>query len=166
MKWIKYTILFFTAIALTLLDTSFFPGLLIKNASIISSFQLMIIFAFLADTKMYLFFTGIVIIFFSIFSSLPVWVIFVLFFVLPGVIIYLRKGHLPLPSVFIALILFTIINFIFEIVLLLYFQEWSKSGFVSLYYFVIINTFFGVVLYYFFHLFLNLTTRGGKIKNI
>lgn len=166
MKWIKYTILFFSAALLTLLDTSFFPNIIVKNTSIVSVFQLIVIFAFLADAKKYLFFTGIAIIFFSIFSSLPVWLIFVLFFVLPGIIIYLRKGHLPLPSMPIALILFMIINFMFELVLLLYVKEWNKNGFTSLYYFVIINTLFGVILYYFFHSYLNVVTRGGKIKNI
>lgn len=166
MKWVKYTTLFFSAAALTLLDTSFFANLSIRNASIVSVFQLIIIFALMADTKKYFFFVSSAIIFFSIFSSLPVWLIFVLFFVLPGSVLYLRKGHLPLPSVPVALILFAIVNLVFELILLLYFGEWNKNGFSSLYYFVIINTIFGVILYYFFHLFLNLASRGGKIKNI
>lgn len=166
MKWIKYLILFLLAATLTLLDTSFFANLIVKNTSIISTFQLIIIFALIADTKKYLFVVTSVIIFFAIFSSLPVWVIFLLFFVLPSTIIYLRKGHLSFPSVPIALILFIIANLLFELILLLYVHEWNKSGFLTLYYFVLINSIFGIILYYFFHLFLSLSSRNGKIKDI
>lgn len=165
MKWIKYTILFFLAAVLTLLDTSFFANIAVGNASIVSVFQLVIFFAILAEAKNYYFFAASAIILFSIFSSLPVWLIFLLFFLLPSAILYLRKGHLALPSVPATMILFTIANLLFEIILLSYAKEWNKSGFSSLYYFIFINTIFGTILYYLFHLFLNITTRGRKNKN-
>lgn len=166
MKWIKLTTLFLFAAILVLLDTSFFANLSVHNASIVSVFQLIIIFALIADTKKYLFFAASTIIFFSVFSSLPIWLIALLFFILPSTILYLRKSHLPLPSVPVALILFLIVNLLFEIILLFYVKEWNKDGLLVLYYFVIINTIFGATLYYFYDLFLKIKTRGGKIKNI
>lgn len=165
MKWIKFIALFFSAAAFTLLDTSFFANLSVGHATIISTFQLIIIFALISDTKNYFIFMTSTIIFFSIFSSLPMWVIFSLFFLLPSVILYLRKVHLPLPSVPITLILFAIANLFFESILLFYAREWNRSGFSVLCYFIIINTIFGTVSYYVVHSFLNFRAGRGKINN-
>ena len=166
MKWTKLLFLFLLAGILTLLDTSFFANLTLKDASIVSVFQLIIIFALIAETKQFLFFLSSTIIFFALFSSLPIWILFLLLFLLPSLFLYLRKGHLPLPSIPVAIFLFLIANFVFELILLFYAKEWNNKGFSVLCYFVIINTIFGSILYYFYYLILNIRTRGGKIKNI
>jgi len=165
MKWFKFTSLFLAAGAFTLLDTSLFANMTVKNASIVSVFQLIIILALVADTRNYFIFVSGAIIFFAVFSSLPVWTIFILLFLLPCSVLYLRKGHLPLPSLPVATIILLLSNLIFELVLLLYIKEWNKKGFEVMYYFVLINTVFGSLIYYFFHLYLHIKTRGGKIKN-
>lgn len=165
MKWLKFTILFLSAGALTLLDTSLFANMTLKNASIVSVFQFMIILALVADTRNFFIFISGAIIFFAVFSSLPVWTIFILLFLLPSSVLYLRKGHLPLPSVPVAAIILLLSNLIFELVLLLYIKEWNKNGFEVMYYFVLINTVFGSLIYYFFRIYLHIKTRGGKIKN-
>lgn len=165
MKWLKSITLFLFAGALTLLDTSLFANMTIKNASLVSVFQLIIILALVADTRNYFIFVSGAIIFFAVFSSLPVWTIFILLFLLPSSVLYLRKGHLPLPSVPIAAIILLLANLLFEFVLLLYIKEWNKKGFEVMYYFILLNTVFGALIYYFVHLYLHIRTRGGKIKN-
>ena len=165
MKWLKFTTIFLSAGALTLLDTSFFANMTIRDSSLVSVFQFIIILALVADTRNFFIFISGAIIFFAVFSSLPVWLIFILLFALPSAILYLRKGHLPLPSLPVAAIIILLANLIFELILLLYIKEWNKNGFLVMYYFILINTFFGALIYYFFHLYLNIKTRGGKIKN-
>ena len=164
MKWIKYTILILTPLALTLLDTAFFSNLTIKHASIISVFQFLIILSLIANVRNCLIFAAFSVFFFSIFSSLPLWLIFILFFILPSLILYLRKSHLPLPSVLRSTILFVMCNFVFEMILLLYYRQWSRAGFSVFYYFILINSAVGVLLYYIFHLFIGMSTRDGRIK--
>ena len=165
MKWIKYTILILTPALLILLDTTFFSSLTIKNASIISVFQFLIIFSLIADTRNFLIFTTSSVFFFSVFSSLAPFLIFILLFILPSLILFLRKNHLPLPSVPIAIVFFILANFIFEIILLLYYKQWRVEGFSVLYYFVLINSILGVAFYYIFHLIIGISTRNGKINN-
>ena len=165
MKWLKFTTIFLSAGALTLLDTSFFANMTIRNASLVSVFQIIIILALVADTRNYFIFVSGAIIFFAIFSSLPVWTIFLLLFILPSAVLYLRKGHLPLPSLPVAAIIILLANLLFELVLLLYIREWNKNGFLVMYYFILLNTFFGALVYYFFHMYLLIRSRGGKIKN-
>lgn len=166
MKWLKYTILFFFAGFLTLLDTSFFANITAKGATIISVFQFILILALLGNTKNYFVFISGAIVFFAIFSSLPVWIIFLLLFILPSTVLYLSKDHLSLLSVPIAAILFLVANFLFELILLLYMKEWNKNGFEVMYYFVILNSIFGIFEYYLFHLFLQKSKKGGRIKSI
>lgn len=160
MKWIKYTILILAPAVLTLLDTAFFSNLTIKDASIISVFQFLILFSLIADAGNCLVFAAFSVFFFSIFSSLPLWLIFLLFFILPSMIMYLRRSHLPLPSVPASAIFFVLSNAIFEMILLLYSKQWSSAGFSVLYYFVLINSIIGVVIYYVAHLIIGLSTRG------
>jgi hypothetical protein len=145
-KWINILLFGFLALCLVLLDTSFFSFLVLFEAQIIISFVALITFAIKADDYL-TYFSGFVIIFFSIFSSLPVWLIVINFCVLPEIVFYIRKNLLPEPSVFIIPAYFIAVSFSFEFLLFLYSKEFNASGVLAIGYFVLLNTIAGVVVY-------------------
>lgn len=148
MKWAGKILLILFALFLSVMDTAFFSNLTINGASIVSVYMLSIIFAINGDFERFLLFVGATVIFFSIFSSLPIYLIFLLFLVIPSFLLFLRKKYLPHPSVPVSLFYFIIVDFLFEIILLLQSKEWSRNGFEILGYFILINSVFGVIMFY------------------
>lgn len=134
------------ALALVLLDTSFFSFLSVNNASIILSFLVIVIFALKLSSSFYTI-TFFTIIFFTIFSSVPPWLIVLCFLILPSLVYYLRSSFLPEPSILSVPVYYMLLTSVFDILLLLYAKELNKQGLLSLCYFVLINTIAGIFIY-------------------
>lgn len=165
MNWKKSLALIMLSFILSLLDISFFASLSIGGASIVSTYVVIITLALLFDSKklsneLLVFETSSIVIF-SIFSSVPVWLLFFSFFLVPGMILYFRNNYFRTPTVPISIIFFVISNFLFEFSLLLYFGEASQNGFQALLYYILINTIAGVAIYYIANSFM---TKRVEIK--
>jgi len=151
MNWKKITILMLLSLILTLLDVSFFTSIPIAGATIISTYAVIINFSILKNNKNNnnenFIFEAISLIFFSIFSSVPIWLLLIAFFIIPGTIFYLRKNYFPAPSIIVSIAFFALANLFFDLILLVYFSEYNLAGLKSLLYFVLINTIIGVAIY-------------------
>ncbi len=147
MKILRYCSTFLLAGILVLLDTSFFSNLPIGNATIISTLAAIILFSFTGNPRDLISFVSFAIIFFSIFSSLPIWLIFFTFLLIPGLIFYVRKILLPEPSPIFSVIYFFGGNFLFELAILLRSGEWNQKGLAVFVSFVLINSLFGVAVF-------------------
>jgi len=148
MKIIKKLLIIFFALCLSLLDISFFSTILIGNATILSLFSFVVVFAILEEEKDFLFFSAAAVLFFSIFSSLPTWFIFLMFFLIPQIVLYLRKIFIPEILMPVAILYFVCMNFIFEILLLISYRQLDLNGLKALIYFVIVNTVFSTLSFY------------------
>lgn len=148
MKLLKYLSLIILALLLTFADASFFSSLSFRNASIVSTLSLVLIFAFLGNSRIFFIFTFSVVIFFSVFSSIPIWLIFLIFFIMPSIFLFLRKSHLPIPSIPFSIVFFVLADFLFELSLLLTSGEWNSAAIKVLLWFVLLNVVFGTVIYY------------------
>lgn len=134
------------SLAAVILDTSFFSFLPVNDASVIISFLIVILFA-LKLSEDFLIAGFFAIIFLTILSSLPPWLILICYLLLPSIIFYLRGRYLPEPSYVAAIVYFVVLNFIFDLVLLLNVGGFSARGMTSLLYFVLINSFVGMILF-------------------
>lgn len=142
---LKYFFISIFSFCLVLLDTSFFSMLTFYEAQIIISFLALIIFALKVD-EILTFFCFSIVIFFAVFSSLPVWLILINFLLIPSVVLYLRKNFLPEPSMVSLPLYFMITCFAFEFVLLLYSHDINSKSLLVLVCFALINCFFGTIL--------------------
>lgn len=148
MIYIKYLFLIAVSFALSFLDISFFSFLGVYGATILSSFIFMIIFTFLDKTKKdYLIVSLSLVLFFVVFSSLPLFPIMINFFLIPAAISYFRKYYLPEPSLIVSPLYFLAATFIFEGVLLIYDKAWNNYGFLTFSWFIFINTVLGIIIY-------------------
>lgn len=151
MNWKKALLLIFLSFLLPLLDISFFASFSFGGATIVSTYIMIIVFSLLLDSKNMsnelVLFEAASLIIFSVFSSVPVWLLSLCFFFVPGIIYYLRKNYFRTPSFFILVLLFLISNFIFEFLLLAYFGEIGKTGFQVLGSYVLINSIIGYSIY-------------------
>jgi hypothetical protein len=151
MIYIKYLFLIVLSFVLSFMDISFFSFLGVYGATILTSFIFMIIFTLVDKTKKdYIIVSLSLVLFFSIFSSLPLFPIMVNFFLIPAAISYIRKYYLPEPSLIVSPLYFLVATFIFEGVLLIYSKAWNNEGLLTFSWFVFINTMVGVIVYYFY----------------
>lgn len=148
MNYIKYPILIFISFVLVFIDISFFSFIGIFGATLLSSLIFLVIFSILnKDQKDDYIVALSMVLFFSIFSSLPLPIIFIGFFLLPFGIGYVRKHYFSEPSPIGSIPYFLMTNFIFEGVLILYVGDFSSSGLLMFSWFILLNTFFGFLLY-------------------
>lgn len=151
MIYIKYLILIAVSLVLSFLDISFFSFLDVYGATLLSSFIFLIIFTFVDKTKKdYIIVALSLVLSFSIFSSLPLFPIFINFFFIPAMISYLRRYYLPQPSLIVSVLYFLATTFIFEGVLLIYAKAWNNSGLLTFSWFIFINTVLGIIAYAFY----------------
>ncbi len=143
---LKLVVLFVLSFALTILDTSFFSFVMIKEAQIISTYLVLVIFAIKADNRFFEFSTFCAVMF-SVFSSLPVWLILVNFCLLPSLFYYFRQKFLPEPSVFSSFLYFVSAAFFFELFLLIYVDQLDAYGATIMGSFVLINAIAGSLIY-------------------
>lgn len=148
MKVIKKLGIVLFSLILTILDVSFFSAMPVHGATIVTTFLVAIVLSLLLSPESLIIFAAGAVIFFSIFSSLPAWILIIGFFAIPEIVLYLRKTVVPEPTVPISFFFFVITNFIFELLLLLFAKEFNSVGFSMLGYFVLLNSVAGTFLYF------------------
>ncbi|MDO8444038.1 MAG: hypothetical protein Q7S80_00850 [bacterium] len=146
MKQLKYLWYLFSGLFLVLLDVSFLSNFDVYGASIITSFLILIIMAISNRDDDYIYFSLILIILFSIFSSLPLGIIAINFLVLPITLNIIIKKYFPRPNHFTIMLYFIFATFIFDLVLLIWSRDWSATGLLAVGYFVVINSFAGWII--------------------
>lgn len=152
MNWKKNLFLSLFALILVLLDVSFFSAISLNGATIISTYVLIINFALISTPKNYhenfTFFEAVSLIGFSVFTSVPIIILFFAFFIVPAIIVFLRKNYFPMPSIINSAIFFLLSNIFFEFLFILNQKQMNQAGLELIAYFSIINTLFGVFIYY------------------
>jgi len=147
MKIFQQILIILLAFCLVILDVSFFSQLNIYGASILFSFIVAILFVLLNRDKNYLCYLLASVIFFTIFSSLPLPIIFLNFFLLPVAVNYIKNTYFPEPTIISVIFYFFAATFIFDFILLIYAKEWNQSGYLALGYFTVLNSLAGVGLF-------------------
>lgn len=148
MRYLKNFSIIILVFILVLLDVSFFSNFQLYDATVLSTIAFILVFC-IADIHMrYLnIFALSAIFFFSIFSSLPIFIILVNFLVLPLALKIARGRYFPEPTVIMAIFYSLLFSFCFETVMILYDRIWSKEAILSLFCFTVLNTFASVVVY-------------------
>jgi len=136
----------FLGLLLVLLDVSFLSNFEIYGASIITSFLTLIIMTISDRGDDYIYFSLILILLFSIFSSLPLGVIVINFLVLPSVLNLVVREYFPRPNHVTVMLYFILTTLIFDLVLLVWSRYWSATGLLAVGYFVLINSFAGWII--------------------
>jgi len=149
MKTQKYITLAMLSLATTLLDTSFFSFIDIFEATILTTFLVLLVLVILNFRREALYFASFSILFFTIFSSVPIYLLFVLFFGIP-IAIYLVKTKIAVnqENIFWVIIIFLVANFFFDLLLLVFWGEANANALTSLMFFTIVNTIFGLLIFY------------------
>jgi len=147
MNTIKKILLIVAALITVLLDVSFFSSLEIYGATVILSLAVLLTMAITDRGRDYLIYAFSLILFFTIFSSLPLIVIAIEFLVLPAGLNFVLTKYFPKPRPATSPIYYIFGTLFFEFVLLVYSKEFTQSGFLTLGYFVVINSIVGVICY-------------------
>jgi hypothetical protein len=152
MKQIRNLIVVVSALVLVLLDVSFFVSIEVYGATILSALSVLLIMAMIDKTKSYYVFSLSLVLFYSIFTSLPLGIIIINFFVLPAMLNLVRVRFFPEPTTITAFFYLLGANLFFESVLMVYSGELNESGWLAFSYFVFLNTVFGLLLFYLYSL--------------
>lgn len=148
MKYLRYSILIFISFVLVFIDVSFLSFWEVYGATVLSSLLFLIIFSMTDKTKKdYVVAALSVVLAFSVFSSLPLFLIIIGFFLIPASIAYVRQRYLPEPNVPISILYFVISSVFFEGILLLYLRAWTANGLLTFAWFVFINSLVGFISY-------------------
>lgn len=150
MKLLYYIILILLAFFAVLLDTSFFSFLEICYATILLSLVILISLPLLNIEKGTIIFATMLIVFFSIFSSLPIWFLTLIFILIPSIVFYLNRRFAFDHSKLLIVMVFVLCSFLFQLGLAIISQDFSQQAFISVISFTIINTIFGVIIFYVF----------------
>ena len=135
------------ALLLVFVDVCFFGFLPLGGISILSSFLVLVTFALLFDQEKFLIFALSLVIWLSIFSSLPTWVILAVYVLIPSTIVFLRKNYLPEPSIFIALFYFFVSTLLTGLFFMIDSMEWNDSSLALILFFSLINTIAGFIIF-------------------
>ena len=151
MNKIKYFWYLIIGLLSVLLDVSFLSNFEVYGASVITSFLILIILAISDKGDDYIYFALLLVILFSIFSSLPLGVIAFDLLVLPIALNLVIKKYFPRPNNFTALFYFILATFAFDLFLLIWSRDWSMTGFLAVGYFVVINSLAGWMIYFIYN---------------
>lgn len=146
MKLSKLLLYILLGLVLVIMDLTFFSYIEIYGASLITSLVVLTMLALSSKNDDYIYFGLILVILFSIFSSVPLFVIGLNFVLVPATINYVIKKYLPSPSTLTAVLYFIFVAFLFEFSLLVWSSEWSVVGFKAVGYFVMINAILGTII--------------------
>ncbi|MCX6808251.1 MAG: hypothetical protein NTW50_01105 [Candidatus Berkelbacteria bacterium] len=147
MKLFRNILLVVLALSLVLLDVSFFVNFEVNGATFLSSFCVLVVLALVDNSKKYYIFSLALVLFFSLFTSLPLLVIALNFFLLPAFLNFIRLKFFPEPTPFTSLFYFISISVVFEIIIMIYSGSWNSQALLALLYFVLINSAAGVFLF-------------------
>jgi len=87
------------------------------------------------------------VLFFALFSSLPLPIVFLNFFLLPVAVYYIKNTYFPEPTIISVIFYFTAATFLFDLIILIYAKEWNQAGYLALGYFTVLNSLAGVGLF-------------------
>lgn len=142
-----YIIIPLLSLLTTILDTSLFSFYEAFGATIISTFAVIVILAVLDYKKQAVLFAFWSVLFFSALSSLPIYILFLVFVGLPLLIFVFRSKFNFDSGFIIILVLFFLSNLLFRLLLLIIDVEISREMVISLISFPIINTLFCLIIY-------------------
>lgn len=148
MKLIYYFLLIALAFISTLLDTSFFSFLEIYYAIILISLGILISLPMLDIKKGTVIYATLLILFFTIFSSLQIWFLFLIFILIPLIVFYLNRRFAFEHSKILIVLVFILCNFLFQFSLAAVSQNFSTQAFISVISFTLINTISGILIFY------------------
>lgn len=147
MKWFRTITIGALVLLLTLLDVAFFSNLPVYGATIIVTFLVAIIFSLNNKWENLIIFSSFAFLFYSIFSSVSVLVLFFVFYILPFAIHYLRKNYFRDTSAIFSIAYFAPALLIFDLSLMISTKQWGTEAILALCYFVLINSVFGIIIY-------------------
>lgn len=148
MKLLYYIFILLLAFVSTLLDTSFFSFLEIYYATILISLGILISLPMLEIKKGTVIYATLLILFFTIFSSLQIWFLFLIFIIIPLIVFYLNRRFAFEHSKILIVLVFILCNFLFQFSLAAVSQNFSTQAFISVISFTLINTISGILIFY------------------
>lgn len=149
MRYLKFSLIIIIAMVLSFLDTAYFSFIELSGVSLIISYVVASTFALIGDNNRLTVLCMALVLFFSVFSSLPPWVVSIVFFVLPSLLYHIRSNYFPLPSVFASILFFAVATSLFEAILLIASKGFERSSIGVIGYFALYNTIAGVIMFYF-----------------
>jgi len=135
------------AFTLVFLDVYYFSFLSVKGVIMLSSSLMVIIFSLLQTRDQFYILALSTVIFMAIFSSLPSWLVVVIYLIIPASILYLRNNFLPEPSIISSLFYFIPALSLVSLFMMIGLAGWNMSGLVTSIYFIIANSLFGFFLF-------------------
>lgn len=147
MTLFTYFIIPLLALILAVLDTSFFSFHELLGATVITSFSAGIILAVLGLRKHWLLFAASSLLFFTAFSSLPLYILIAVFLGLPLLIFYIKNKIFFESSLLVTIVIFTLSNFAFRLLILPASYSMEKSIIISTFAFTILNTLAGIIFF-------------------
>lgn len=147
MKFVYYIFILLLAFFSSLLDTSFFSFLEIYYATILISLAILISLPMLNVKKGTIIYATMLILFFTIFSSLAIWFLTLMFILIPLIVFYLNHRFAFDHSKLLIVIVFLFCNFLFQFSLATINQDFSTQAFISVLSFTFINTIAGFIVY-------------------
>lgn len=130
-------------------DTSFFAFYEIFNATVISSFCLLIVIAILNLKAQSLYYGAFCILFLSAFSSIPIYSLFIAYMIIPLLIFYLRQKIYFEAVLSVAVIVLLASSLIFRLAIIPLGSLSSRELLLSVSVFPILNMLFGLILFAF-----------------
>ncbi|MFA7253636.1 MAG: hypothetical protein WC107_03700 [Patescibacteria group bacterium] len=150
MKPINYFLLILLLLFSVILDVSFFSSLALNGASIMSAYLILMIGAVISKGRVFLVSLFAVTIFYSIFTSLPLFILLINFVIFPFFINFIRFRFFPKPALFSSLFYFVSAFALLFLVSLIYENSWDARAFSTMPYFVILNSAIGLIFYQIF----------------
>jgi len=155
MAWLRKILLTLISLGLVIADTFFFSFFQVHEASFLSSFAAVVIFALWGRTQDALIFFAAASLFVATFSSLPLWMIIVSYIIMPGLVLYFRRRHLPEPSVWVLCIILLAANTVLGLIVAFPGIPVSAGAVETLGWFILLNVSCGTL----FAAFVNLIKR-------
>jgi hypothetical protein len=148
MNYSKIVALVCIAFVASLMDTSFFSFLPIFGATLLLAYVIALNFALTTRLENLSTYAIPTVFFYSIFSSLPIWLVVLVFFVIPSIVLLIKNKYFPEPSTLSSAIFFVSGTLLFSIILLLYGGDFSLNSMATGIYFTLINSLAGVIMFY------------------
>lgn len=164
MKTVVKILLIILSLLTAVLDTSFFSLLPIFGATIVSTFSVLLILSLFENRQNYLVFVFSSIVFFSIFSSVQIWFLVLIFLAVPSILTFLINHYFPKFSILPAFMYFFVMNLLFQGVLTLFFGQLSVAHLKAIGSFAAINCLFTFIVYILIKLLIAKYYTGVKIQ--
>ena len=143
-----YIVILISALVSTLIDVSYLSFIEVSGATVLLSFSILLTLVLMERSRSIWIFSAFLVLFFSIFSSLPILFLIFAFMGIPYLIKFLKQSILfennPL-AIFLIIIFST---FVFQGVLILISKDFSINALNSLVTFILMNTISGALVYY------------------